>query len=46
MRIERDFINARGNYQVVVTERDNLLARLARLIAEAKESSKSIFPRN
>ncbi|WP_246245642.1 polysaccharide biosynthesis/export family protein [Mesorhizobium zhangyense] len=36
-RIERDFINARGNYDVLVSQRNGLLARRARLISEAED---------
>lgn len=36
LRIERDFINARGQYDVLVAERNRLHARLARLRAEAE----------
>jgi exopolysaccharide production protein ExoF len=34
-RFERDFINARGNYDVLVKQRDGLVAKHARLMAEA-----------
>ena len=44
MRVERDFINARGNYEVYVTERDSLLAKLARLTAEAAGKQQIEFP--
>ncbi|MEI5681458.1 MULTISPECIES: polysaccharide biosynthesis/export family protein [unclassified Mesorhizobium] len=36
-RIERDFINARGNYDVLVSQRNGLIARRARLISEAED---------
>lgn len=36
LRIERDFINARGQYDVLVAERNRLHARFARLKAEAE----------
>lgn len=35
MRVERDYINAYGNHQVLAAERGRLLARRARLAAEA-----------
>lgn len=35
MRVERDYINAYGNHQVLAAERARLLARRARLAAEA-----------
>lgn len=44
-RIERDFINARGNYDVLVAQRDSLLAKRARLIAEANEQEEIEFPK-
>ncbi len=37
-RIERDFINARGNYDVLVSQRNGLIARRARLVAEMEDS--------
>jgi exopolysaccharide production protein ExoF len=40
MRVERDVINARSNYDISTTDRDRLLARKARLLAEANESDK------
>jgi len=44
-RIERDFINARGNYDVLVSQRNGMLARRARLIAEAEERQDIDFPK-
>jgi exopolysaccharide production protein ExoF len=44
-RIERDFINARGNYDVLVAERNGLLAKRARLIAEAAGQEEIEFPK-
>jgi exopolysaccharide production protein ExoF len=44
-RVERDFINARGNYDVLVAERDGLLAKRARLIAEAGGQEEIQFPK-
>nr|WP_245444890.1 polysaccharide biosynthesis/export family protein [Mesorhizobium soli] len=44
LRIERDFINARGNYDVLVAQRDGLLARRARLLAEAEGKAEIDFP--
>jgi len=44
-RIERDFINARGNYDVLVAQRDSLLAKRARLIAEAAGQEEIEFPK-
>jgi exopolysaccharide production protein ExoF len=44
-RIERDFINARGNYDVLIAQRDSLLAKRARLIAEADGQEKIEFPK-
>ena len=44
-RIERDFINARGNYDVLVAQRDGLLAKRARLIAEANGQAEIEFPK-
>lgn len=45
MRVERDFIAARGNYEVLVAQRDGLVARRARLIAEASSQEKIDFPK-
>ncbi len=45
LRTERDFINARGNYEVFVAERDGLLAKRARLISEAKGLQEIDFPK-
>jgi exopolysaccharide production protein ExoF len=44
-RIERDFINARGNYDVLIAERNGLLAKRARLIAEAAGQEEIEFPK-
>ncbi|WP_412535209.1 polysaccharide biosynthesis/export family protein [Mesorhizobium sp. BAC0120] len=44
-RFARDFINARGNYDVLVAQRDGLIARRARLIAEAEGSAQIDFPK-
>jgi polysaccharide biosynthesis/export protein ExoF len=44
LRIERDFINARGNYDVMVAQRDGLLARRARLLAEEGGKAEIDFP--
>ena len=44
-RFLRDFINARGNYQVLVAQRNSLLAARARLIAEAQHQSEIDFPK-
>jgi exopolysaccharide production protein ExoF len=40
----RDFITAQGNYEVMATQRDGLLARGARLEAEAANKEKIDFP--
>ncbi|MGP2489999.1 polysaccharide biosynthesis/export family protein [Mesorhizobium sp. PUT5] len=40
----RDFVNAQGNYGVLVAQRDGLLARRARLAAEAQGRSDIQFP--
>jgi len=45
MRVERDFITARGNYEVLVAQRNGLLARRARLIAEAAGEKEIVFPK-
>lgn len=34
-RVERDYINAHGNHEIMVAERNRLIARRARLLAEA-----------
>jgi exopolysaccharide production protein ExoF len=44
-RFLRDFINARGNYQVLVAQRNSLLAARARLVAEAQNQSEIDFPK-
>jgi len=44
IRADRDFINARGNYDVYVAQREGLLARRARLIAEATGQTEIDFP--
>jgi exopolysaccharide production protein ExoF len=38
-RFERDFLSARGNYDVLIAERDRLLIRRARLQAELNEET-------
>ncbi|MDR7145329.1 polysaccharide biosynthesis/export family protein [Rhizobium sp. BE258] len=43
-RFERDFINARGSYDVLVTERARLMAKKARLTAEGSEQQKVTAP--
>ena len=45
LRIERDFINARGDHDVLVTRRNGLVAKRARLIAEANGQEKIDFPK-
>ena len=40
----RDFVNAQGNHDVLVAQRNGLLARRARLIAEAEGKSDIQFP--
>ncbi|PLP60173.1 sugar ABC transporter substrate-binding protein [Mesorhizobium loti] len=40
----RDFIQAQGNYDVLVAQRNGLLARRARLIAEAENKDQIDFP--
>lgn len=45
MRIERDFISARGNYEVLVAQRNGLVARRARLVAETGGQEKIDFPK-
>ena len=45
LRTERDFINARGNYEVLVAERNDLMAKRARLIAEAGGVDEIDFPK-
>lgn len=45
LRTERDFINARGNYEVLIAERNGLLAKRARLIAEAEGTKEIGFPK-
>lgn len=44
-RFERDFISARGNYEVLVAQRDGLVARRARLMAEAEGKAEIDFPK-
>lgn len=44
VRFERDFISARGQYEVLVAQRENLIARRARLIAEAEGKEQIDFP--
>jgi exopolysaccharide production protein ExoF len=43
-RFERDFISARGQYEVLVAQREGLIAKRARLIAEAEGKAKIEFP--
>lgn len=45
MRVERDFISARGNYEVLVAQRNGLVARRARLVAETNGQDKIAFPK-
>lgn len=40
----RDFITAQGNYDVLVAQRNGLLARRSRLVAEASEAGEIAFP--
>lgn len=40
----RDFITAQGNYDVLVAQRNGLLARRARLVAEAEGKAEIAFP--
>ncbi|WP_379073255.1 polysaccharide biosynthesis/export family protein [Mesorhizobium sp. UC22_110] len=40
----RDFIQAQGNYDVLIAQRNGLLARRARLIAEAENKDQIDFP--
>ncbi|MGN6584971.1 MAG: polysaccharide biosynthesis/export family protein [Rhizobiaceae bacterium] len=44
-RFLRDFINARGNYQVLIAQRNSLLAARARLVAEAQRQDDIDFPK-
>ncbi|MGN6464971.1 MAG: polysaccharide biosynthesis/export family protein [Rhizobiaceae bacterium] len=44
-RFERDFIDARGNYQVLASQRLGLLAARARLVAEASGRDDIDFPK-
>jgi exopolysaccharide production protein ExoF len=44
-RIERDFINARGNYDVMLSQRNSLLAKRARLLAEAAGKEEIAVPK-
>lgn len=44
-RFERDFIDARGNYDVLASQRLGLLAARARLIAEATGQDRIDFPK-
>jgi exopolysaccharide production protein ExoF len=41
---ERNFITAQGNYDVLVAEHDGLIARRARLMAEADDKQEIEFP--
>jgi len=40
----RDFVSAQGNYDVLVAQRNGLLARRARLVAEAEGKAEIQFP--
>lgn len=44
-RFERDFLNARGNYDVLVAERNRLLAKRARLQAEVANAEAIEMPK-
>lgn len=44
LRIERDYINAQGNLEVLVAERNRLYARRARLQAEAQGADSITMP--
>jgi polysaccharide biosynthesis/export protein ExoF len=44
-RFARDFINARGSYEVLVAQRNSLIAKRARLIAEADDKAEIEFPK-
>ncbi len=44
MRVERDYINAEGNFSVLSAERDSLLARRARLYAESEGKTEIDMP--
>src|SRR5262249_16462654 len=44
-RFGRDFINARGQYEVFAAQRASLIAKRARLIAEANGDAKIDFPK-
>ncbi|PRD42622.1 sugar ABC transporter substrate-binding protein [Phyllobacterium phragmitis] len=44
-RFERDFLNARGNYDVLVAERNRLLAKRARLEAELANAQTIKIPK-
>jgi polysaccharide biosynthesis/export protein ExoF len=46
LRLARDFINARGNYEVLASERNGILARRARLMAEAEHRDEISFPKD
>ena len=43
-QVDRDFITAQGNYDVLVAQRDSLIAKRARLVAEADGKQKIAFP--
>ncbi|TWG90117.1 exopolysaccharide production protein ExoF [Mesorhizobium sp. J18] len=44
LRIERDYINAQGNLEVLIAERNRLYARRARLQAEAQGAASITMP--
>lgn len=44
LRVERDYINAHGNFAVMAAERDRLMARRARLNAEAADQETIKMP--
>ncbi|WP_265519665.1 polysaccharide biosynthesis/export family protein [Nitratireductor luteus] len=44
LRVERDYINAHGNHEVMAAERNRLIARRARLLAEAEGDAEIDIP--